>query len=156
MTSKLIDTPAKDFLIERYKYILGQKKDLNERSFKIASVFQALLLLVASGQYKVVLDLEGGSIGADRGILVSWAMFAFVCIATACYLSLLLGGLFAWIKYRGDEATIEADVFGAARSPPRVKDCLRWYETYLIVAGLAAPLVHFIFLRYLVCTFALG
>ncbi|WHU02596.1 hypothetical protein [Sphingomonas sp. NIBR02145] len=132
-----------EFLLERYKYILSQKRDLNDRTFKIASVFQALVLVIASGQYKILLDISSKSISADRGIAVSWTIFLFLCLASVCYITLLVGGLYSWLKYRSDEAKIELLVFGNPRPNPTILDCFRWYETYLILAGILAPAVHF-------------
>ena len=137
---------SSDFLLERYKYILNQKKDLNERSFKVASVYQATILAIAAAQYRVITDVQDGKVFILSGSVLSWSLFGLMCLASAFFIVLLIGGIASWLKYRKDEGEIEIKMFGLARPIPKTIDYLRWYETYLVAAGIVVPLVYFVLL----------
>lgn len=153
---KVPEEAAQLFLLERYKYILKQKQDLNERTFKISAVYQATIVLVCSAQYKILLDIQKADISYENGKSFSWACFAILCTASAYYLALIIGGLLAWLKYRRDEASIEEKVFGSGRAAPSVRDFMRWYESYLLTAAIAAPIGYLILLSEIFPNVAFG
>jgi len=134
-------TPA-EFTLERYKYVLGQKKDLNEKSFKLATVYQAAVILACGATYKVVCDARSGVVTAQEGLAFEWAIFGIMTLASLFFALLIAGGLLSWLKYRRDEADIEFAVTGTCRPAPGRSDILRWYETYLIIGAVAVPLIH--------------
>jgi hypothetical protein len=142
--------PYPEFLLERYKYILDQKKNLNERTFKLAAVFQAAVIIIASAQYKIVTDIQSGEIDFRTGTAFCWSLLGVSFISAICFVALILGGLFSWLKYRSDEQKVEVKVFGVSRSAPALRDCFRWYETYLITMAVMFPVAHYILIYYVI------
>jgi hypothetical protein len=122
------------FLIERYKYVLAQKQELNKTSFKVIGIYQALIVAIAAVDFQIVKESfnKNVSVAACKvGVVI--LSIASIFIAVMC-IALLISGLKSWIKYRSDESEIELSVFGRSRPNPKWRDALRWYETYLILA----------------------
>lgn len=121
------------FLLERYKYVLEQKRALNSTTFKIATIYQALMLAVCTAAYTV----EKQALAADLPIVLAEGSLKILGVAAvvigmfACLM--ILSGLNAWLKYRRDESDIEGQVYGQSRRPPSWYDAIRWYETYLLL-----------------------
>jgi len=123
------------FLLERYKYILEQKRSLNAATFKIVSILQLIVAAVATANFSIIKAVQSGEIDSDAARLA--VLFCFVgsiFVILACLLS-LVGGLASWLKYRRDEAAVEMQVHGAARPAPNFASIFRWYETYIILAA---------------------
>ncbi|MDX7798086.1 hypothetical protein ACEUBU_03425 [Aeromonas caviae] len=119
------------FFLERYKYILLRKQHLNEVTFKIAAIYQVLLLSLAAGQYNVVILRKNLTINGEMALFFSKCLMTMLIALSALILTLLAGGIFSWIKYRKDEADIELAVHGNTRPPVKPLSIFRWYETYL-------------------------
>ncbi|MCK9744742.1 hypothetical protein [Pseudomonas syringae] len=119
------------FLLERYKYILARKQTLNDATFKIATIYQVLLLALGAGQYNVILQWKSVAITADIASLFSLCITIMIFALSALILTLLMGGVASWLKYRRDEANIELTVHGTNRDPVNFASIFRWYETYL-------------------------
>ncbi|WP_122318177.1 hypothetical protein [Pseudomonas cichorii] len=119
------------FLLERYKYILLRKQHLNEATFKIAAIYQVLLLALAAGQYNVITLWRGLTITKELASFFSSCLLAMIIALSTLILTLLIGGVASWLKYRKDESEIEVAVHGKKRSPVTFTSIFRWYETYL-------------------------
>lgn len=126
------------FLIERYKYVLEQKRTLNEKTFKIVSLFQVVIAAIAAGNYEVIKSTQGGEISSATAILAIHILYGGFLIATIACLSLLVGGIVSWLDYRTDESRIEAYVHGNPKSKIKLTAPLRWYETYIALTMLAS------------------
>ncbi|WP_295191123.1 hypothetical protein [uncultured Brevundimonas sp.] len=122
------------FLIERYKFILEQKRQLNANTFKVVAIFQALSLAIIGAVVALVTQLGEGKV--DVHLAVYAARFcAGLMAAVGVFAALVIvSGLSAWINYRADEAQVEAEVFGSARAQPSWRDAPKWYETYILLA----------------------
>lgn len=130
------ETAKEAVLLERYKYILDQKKNLNERTFKIASVYQVLVLAIVTGQFSIVSDERSGRLDQQIAIDASWGLFILLAIVTFILFALIIGGILAWLGYRKDEIDIEMLVRGVSRNEPKLRDIFKWYETYILLAGM--------------------
>lgn len=130
-------TVADAVLLEKYKYILSRKQALNESTFKIAAIYQALILGVAIAQYNVLVSMQAKAIDFRVSFLSSASLMVALVVITALILSLLIGGVFAWFKYRKDESVIELAVLGTVRAPVRFRSVFSWYETYIALVVLA-------------------
>lgn len=119
------------FLLERYKYILTRKQHLNEATFKIAAIYQVILLALAAGQYNVIVQWKAAAITGHIAELFSMCIAVMIFALSALILTLLIGGIASWLKYRRDETNIELAVHGTSRAPVRFASIFRWYETYL-------------------------
>lgn len=124
---------ANAFLLERYKYVLSRKQALNEATFKIAAIYQAVLLALALGQYNVMSLFEAGTTGADNAKLYSGFLLAMLVILSSLVLTLLAGGILAWFNYRQDESDIEYAVSGCAKAKISLLSVFSWYETYIVI-----------------------
>ena len=120
-----------DFLLERYKYVLLRKQHLNEATFKIAAIYQTVLLALGIGQYNVISLWKQKTLNNDLAHLFTNCIFAMLIILTMLILILILGGIFSWLKYKSDESDIEFKVSGTRRPDVTFKSIFRWYETYL-------------------------
>jgi hypothetical protein len=125
----MYDTNA--FLLERYKYVLLRKQALNEATFKIAAIYQAVLLALGLGQYNVLVLYQSGALSAVNARLYSNLLLAMLFVLSALVLTLLVGGIFAWINYRNDEAEIELKVAGIKKDRIKMLSIFSWYETYI-------------------------
>ncbi|ENU4084551.1 hypothetical protein ACFH11_000077 [Enterobacter asburiae] len=137
-----------DFLLERYKYVLQRKQHLNEATFKIAAIFQTVLLALGIGQYNVVSLWKQKTIDIVLAKLFTNCILAMLIALTGLVITLISGGIVAWLKYRADESDIEFKVSGTRRPEVKLKSVLRWYETYfllIVVIVLAAWLYTYIY-----------
>ncbi|MER8976860.1 MULTISPECIES: hypothetical protein [unclassified Mesorhizobium] len=135
------------YLLERYKYILDQKKELNKTTFIIAAFYQAVLVAILAAQFSIVKGVADRSLSSDLARLGSWGLFWCAVAVSAICIAALISGLFAWLNYREDESEIEVVAFGKSRKPVRFRDALRWYESYIIVS------IFFMVLVYLVALY---
>lgn len=121
---------ANTLLVERYKYILTQKAELNKTTFKIASFFQGAAILISTAQFNIVQQKVAGDLNPQ---LAREATLCLLCIGTVISfisLTLLLGGVFAWRGYKREEATITG-VDAAGHGWLKI---FSWYETYIAFA----------------------
>lgn len=137
---------AGEFLLERYKYILDQKKALNETTFKIAALYQAVIVVLFAGEFAVVKDFLSRGVSAEVAKMASWAIFAMnLLLATIC-LTLLIGGALAWLSYRKEQIEIELYAMKMKRQELKKTNLLRWYETYIAISIVSVSLFHLVLL----------
>jgi hypothetical protein len=118
-------------LLEKYKYILSRKQALNEATFKIAAIYQALILGLAVAQYNILSEYQNKKISAELSFFSSACLMVIFMAITFLILCLLIGGVYAWLKYRKDESEIEFKTLGTLRASITFKNIFAWYETYL-------------------------
>lgn len=144
------DTTRQILSLERYKYILDQKKNLNERTFKIASIYQVLMIAIASAQFTIISDASAGRL--DKGVATdaSWGLFVIFSLVTTLMIALIVGGICAWFGYRKDENEIELLIAGTSREMPKLGDAFKWYESYLIVAAIAGEMLYLLSMVFII------
>jgi hypothetical protein len=119
--------------IERYKYVLQRKRDLNDSTFKIVTVYQAGLVLIVSAQYAIFSNVVSFSLDHYAGRLGTIGLMALMGVLSVFSLLLLAGGVAAWRNYQKEEEAFEIDLFDPSlfRRGSRIST---WYETYFIIA----------------------
>ena len=130
-----------DFILERYKYIMTRKRDLNEASLKITTIYQAAIALLFPGQFNVFSYWKSGLFTKELAISASVGLLILLFAVTVLNVALFIGGIAAWFKYRKDEAAIEREVLGSARKAPSIGSVLTWYETYLVMVVICIGVV---------------
>jgi uncharacterized iron-regulated membrane protein len=136
------------FLLERYRYVLEQKRQLNGATFRIAATYQALLLATGGGAFAVIERTLNESVPVLFALLCLRALTIFVLLLGAFGALMVASGIVSWLKYRRDEADIEVQVYSSARPAPVVRNIFRWYETYILMmivvsSSVAAAVIHF-------------
>ena len=130
--------------LERYKYVLEQKKGLNERTFKIVTIYQAIVLALAGAQFKIMAELADNKLDSALASDATWILFGIFVFISTTTVALLGGGLAAWMGYKRDEASIISYSIGNDDNMPFIKKIFRWYETYLILAIVAGVILYLI------------
>jgi uncharacterized membrane protein len=123
----------KEFVLERYKYILEQKRFLNKTTFVVISIYQAGLVLILTGYYQALSGGADHKIPSAFACLSSRWVVVLLWVLAAFSISMLIGGLISWFGYRADEAAIEAKYLGGGRARPSFRNLLGWYETYVVL-----------------------
>lgn len=130
----------KEFVLERYRYILEQKKFLNKTTFVVISTYQAGLALVIAANYQLWVAFADKklskvfvSIATGGLMLLLWAIALFS-------ISILVSGLVSWLGYRNDEASIEMRYLGGSRPLPGANRVFHWYETYVVLGILVVTI----------------
>ncbi|MBD8899023.1 hypothetical protein [Rhodanobacter sp. DHG33] len=136
-----------DFALERYKYVLEQKKYLNGVSFKIVSIYQAGMALLLGGCYKIVVATRGGSLSCESADLFLRGLFLLFIILTIFSILMISCGILAWLGYRRDESDLESAVGVASKPLPRFRDMFRWYETYILLVVVVVAILFGFYLH---------
>jgi hypothetical protein len=137
-------------LLERYKYIIDQKKRLNDATFKIAAFYQAVTLVIFGAQFKILETAQKQEISDDLARLGSWGLFWSSVGLTFVSLLLMIGGVGAWLDYRREEALMETEFAGLSRKAPSLKALLRWYETYISFTMIAVIIAYYVALTTII------
>jgi hypothetical protein len=127
--------------IERYKYVLSQKQKLNDNTFKILALYQALCIALVSGIYVVYTAIEKDEISSRDGAGFLWAIVGLFELVSVFTIMGLAAGIRAWVGYRTDEIEIEAGSGLEPRAKPSIRSVFGWYETYFILFVMVAALV---------------
>lgn len=138
-----------EFLLERYKFILQQKQALNKTTFQLVTFFQSGLGLILSAHYVLGVAIAEKKIGVGWGALALGGVRWLLVVLSVFSILMILSGMASWIGYRKDEADIEGSFLAVARPLPSMKNLLRWYETYVLLAMCAATLGYFLFFHQL-------
>jgi hypothetical protein len=127
----------KEFLLEKYKYVLEQKRSLNEATFKILSVYQVVIVGLVYAQYVILNQLFEKKISKIVAEVGSNALlFSSIFLSIFCAMMIAVG-IASWIEYKKDEARIESGTDEPGESSIKLKDFFRWYETYFLLLILA-------------------
>ena len=137
------DCDGEKFLLERYKYVLEQKRSLNSVSLQIVAIFQAGLILVTTGAFSLSASVRMHTADVRTVRLGLNALCGVLLVVSFFCLLLLFSGISAWSSYKREERDIEAryEIFSSAPLPPG--SIWRWFETY-IVLGICAVTASFI------------
>lgn len=116
------------FLNERYKHILNRKNDLNEKTFKIVSLYQVILFGFVISFYNIY---SNRSLSGLTKYFCNGLVFMLI-ISTILLILLLIGGILAWLDTRNEESELMKNIFNRRRDKVRISHIFRWYETYII------------------------
>lgn len=125
---------ARDFTLERYRYILQQINVVNEAVHRFLAIYQALATsLVAAGLALFVGYRQWGvsRLVARDGIIGLLVLTTFVAAFTIIF---LVVGMLTWMDYRNEECDLTDEaVYPGFRARPRAVNARRWYELYIVV-----------------------
>jgi hypothetical protein len=129
-----------DFQLERYKYVLSQKQKLDETTWKVVSMYQSAVFVLGSGIFAVAAASDKAALSRELSFIGLSALYCLFLILSAFSIILLVSGMLSWLAYRRDEDEIMLIAGGTPKSPVRIVDIFRWYETYviLLMLGIAA------------------
>lgn len=120
--------------LERYKYILQQMNIANEGTYRYLGLYQALAVTLGGAILGLFAGYKRWGIEphiARTGVVGLMGMLTVV----ACFATLMIVvGVFSWIDYRREECEFtDKYVHSGFRSPPRLKNFVRWHETYVVL-----------------------
>jgi hypothetical protein len=138
----MIESDRANVFIERYKYVLRRKEALNEATFKIATIFQAGLIVLVAGQYAIVAAATSGNLDRDVARSGSTILAGMMVVLSVFALVLLISGAISWRSYNAEEKKFEEEVFPDNRSEGATLRIFRWYETYIAAAVLVIAAVY--------------
>lgn len=125
---------AKEFELERYKYILQQLTTLNENIHKYLSLFQVLASAIVGGGISVLVGWQSLNISAEAARMGIRSLLALLILLGIFVIMSIIAGVFSWIDYRKEEvALLNERVKPGFRSPPKLSNFWRWHETYLLL-----------------------
>jgi hypothetical protein len=126
--------PAKDFKLERYKYILTQINALNENLHKYLTLFQTLATAILSAVVAVVVGWPKLGISASVARLGIRSLLGILVILALFVIFSVLSGMFSWMDYRREEVELlDKEVHVGFRSAPKSGNLWRWYETHALI-----------------------
>jgi hypothetical protein len=127
-----------EFRLERYKFILGQQKFLNENIFRYLALFQVLATAIVGSIIGILISFEKLSITPElakvgiRGLLIILGILGLFVVIS------MLSGIFSWFDYRKEEVSLLNDEAGPDyRQNPSFRNFWRWNEVYLILFTIA-------------------
>ncbi|WP_417835202.1 hypothetical protein [Thalassospira xiamenensis] len=136
-----------DLTLERYKYILDQKRWLNQVSFRLTSMFQLIAIAIFVGQYKVILDHSNGMVSKDIAVSASMVLLLVSVMVSVFGIGMVVSGMFSWFQYKKEEVNIEILSGDLQSELPKFWNFVRWYESYIIVMMFAFPFCYFFILK---------
>jgi hypothetical protein len=133
MTTEPGGSAANEFHLERYKYILQQLHTTNDNVHRFLAIYQTLATAIAGATLALFVGYRQWGITpptARAGVIGLLVLLTLVALFTEL---LVLAGIFTWLDYRREECTLtDAAVHPGFREPPRLRNFIRWYETYVL------------------------
>lgn len=136
----------KDFVLERYKYVLEQKRSLNRNTFLVVSIYQGVLALVVAANYQLWVALTDARVSVEFVSMAANGLLLLLWVVAVFSLSVLVSGVASWLGYRKEESLIEEGYLGTSRPLPRLRNAFRWYETYVAIGIIVVTTVFSFFL----------
>ncbi|MDX8357870.1 hypothetical protein [Sphingopyxis terrae] len=129
---------------DRYKYVLSQKQALNDKTFKIASFYQAFTIVIAAAQFEIVRSFHKEEIDAAFSVASSWGLLIVLALVSVISLAMTIGGILAWRSYSREEYEILSKSPSDKVKVPMIVRAFSWYETYIIIAIILAVAGHIV------------
>lgn len=130
-------------VVERYRYILDQKRALNDRSFNILALFQALSTTIVGAVITIGFSWQKLEIEAGTARASVIALLAIHFLIAAYALMSLISGVVTWLDYKLEENRLLND--GVAGPNARMSHPWTWFETYMIIFVLLVTAIFYVF-----------
>jgi hypothetical protein len=121
-------------VIERYKYILQQIHATNENVYKFLALFQTVGTALVTAILGLFVSRDKWGIPRDvvhAGVI---GLLLLITASAAFTVLFIVVGVTSWLDYRREECELADRFFQPGfRTPPRLRNCLRWYETYIVL-----------------------
>jgi len=131
-----------EFTLERFRYILDQKKNINNNTFKIVAFYQAFALAIGGAQFSIFRYVFDKSINLQIAQSASFALFIISCLISFFSVLLIICGIASWINYREEEHEIDSKFGKSMRDLPGKWSWLKWYESYIVIAILFSQVAY--------------
>ncbi|WP_370417012.1 hypothetical protein AB9Q29_000030 (plasmid) [Pantoea vagans] len=125
-----------DFLIEKYKYILMRRNDLNSNTFKIITLYQVICFAFGASFYQVY----ASDLKKTLKIMFCDGLVLFFSISTMFIIMMLIGGVISWLNYKKEEREIIEKLGIEHEKHKGSINFMYWYETYIIILAVAITL----------------
>jgi hypothetical protein len=121
-----------EFHLERYRFILQQLHTVNENVYRFLGIYQTIVTTIAGGMVALLLGFRTWGIDpatARAGVI---GLMCLISLVGAFTILLLVVGMLTWLDYRREECDLTDEaVHPGFRQPPRPRNFVRWYETYI-------------------------
>jgi hypothetical protein len=125
---------AAQFLLERYKFILGELHSLNENIHRYLTLFQALATAIVAAGAALFVSWRKLEISADVARVTIETLLGVLIVLALFIILWIVSGIFSWLDYRNEEVKLLDVVVGqGARAKPSLGNFWRWHETYLLL-----------------------
>lgn len=124
------DNLSNSLLIERYKYILLNRNQLNNNTFKIITLYQIILFGTFTAFYNIY---QSKLVSSIKKIYCDTLMLLFF-LSSLILVMVLLGGILSWLDSRRDEIQILVRVSNYKKEKISWQSIFKWYETYITFA----------------------
>ncbi|MGH3770161.1 MAG: hypothetical protein ACRDRW_01965 [Pseudonocardiaceae bacterium] len=121
-----------EFVMERYKYILQQIHTINENVYKFLALFQTVGTALSTAILGLFVSHDKWGIPRDVAHAGVIGLLLLITASAAFTVLIIIVGVVSWFDYRSEECELSDRFFlPGFRTPPRLRNCLRWYETYI-------------------------
>ncbi|MGY9067605.1 hypothetical protein [Streptomyces sp. CAS3] len=123
-----------EFALERYRYILQQIQAVNENAHRFLAIYQTLATSLVGAALALFVGYRRWNISASVARDGVIGLLILATLVAGFTITLITVGALAWLDYRNEECDITDDIVGLGfRQRPRIKNLLRWYETYVLL-----------------------
>ncbi len=137
-----------DFELERYKYILQQIHTSNDNVHKYLALFQTLITAIIGGGILIFVNWKNLNIRADIVRASIQGLIGLLIILASFVVISVIGGIFSWLDYRREEVKLLKDIGKPEiRKMPTLRNCWRWFETYVVLFIIVSVLAIIIFVE---------
>ncbi len=132
-------------MAERYKYILQQIHTVNENVYRFLAIFQTLVTAIVTAALALFVSYSKWGISPSTARIGVTGLLILATVIAGFTVLLVVVGVLSWLDYRREECELTAKYFEPGfRSPPRVRNFYRWYETYVIIFIVAVTITIWI------------
>lgn len=123
-----------EFALERYRYILQQIQAVNENAHRFLAIYQTLATSLVGAALALFVGYRRWNISAPVARDGVIGLLILATLVAGFTITLITVGALAWLDYRNEECDITDDFVGLGfRQRPRIRNLLRWYETYVLL-----------------------
>lgn len=141
--------PKEEFYLERYKFILGEIKSLNENVHKYITLFQTLSTAIVGAVVYVLINYKSQNIHPELAIIGLKGLYWLLIALSLFVIFQIISGIFTWVDYRNEEVDfLENYVSKGIRSRPNFSNFWRWHETYLIIFVVTVTILAVCFIEW--------
>ncbi|MFJ6168286.1 hypothetical protein ACIQH6_24425 [Micromonospora orduensis] len=119
--------------VERYRYILQQLNAANENVHRFLAIYQSLATGIFGAGLALFVGYRNWGVNvaiAHKGLIGLGCLLTLVAAFTVL---LVISSVFSWLDYRKEECALTNELVGPGfRSPPRIRNFVRWHETYIL------------------------
>lgn len=121
-------------VVERYKYILQQIHTANENVYRFLAIFQTLVTALVTAALVLFVSYSKWKISPSSARAGVHGVLTLITIIAGFTVLMVVIGVLSWLDYRREECELTAKYFARDfRSPPRLRNFYRWYETYIVL-----------------------